>query len=154
MAEANNSSVPKKRRLTDQGLQFSLNIELPRAQESRLLGIKDRLKMVKGSLNLMKVTSSTQKTDLMEARLLAFEEKMVRRSFSTSSLQLSTSTTESLNSSRFSTPSTTQQFSIPTSFSTPQSRISLPISDPVSPISPPLAEHIPQESNHCSSSRE
>ena len=102
--------------------------------------------MAKGSLNLMKAaTSSTQNADLMEALLLEFEEKMVRRSFSTSSLQLSTSTTESSNSS---TPSIIQPVSIPAASSTPRSRISLPFSAPVSPISPPLAvaEHIPQRS--------
>ena len=75
MAEANNSSAPKKRRSTDRGVHFSFNIELPRPQESRLLGIKGRLKMAKGSLNLTKATSSTQNADLMEALLLAFEEK-------------------------------------------------------------------------------
>ena len=88
--------------------------------------------MAKGSLDLTKATSSTLNADLMEALLLAFEEKMVRRSFSTSSLQLSTSTTESSNSS---TPSIIQPVSIPAASSTPRSRISLPFSDPVSPIS-------------------
>ena len=50
MAEGNNPSVPKKKRPTDRGPQFSFNIEVPRTQESRLLGIKDRIKMARGSL--------------------------------------------------------------------------------------------------------
>ena len=79
MAEGNKPSVPKKKRPTDRGPQFSFNIEVPRAQESRLLGIKDRIKMAKGSLNLTKATTSTQNADLMEALLLAFEEKIERK---------------------------------------------------------------------------
>ena len=54
MAGRNNPSVPKKKRPTDQGPQFSFNIEVPRTQESRLLGIKDHIKMARGSLNLKK----------------------------------------------------------------------------------------------------
>ena len=79
MAEGNKPSVPKKKHLTDRGPQFSFNIQVPRTQESRLLGIKDRIKMAKGSLNLTKATTSTQNADLMEALLLAFEEKIERK---------------------------------------------------------------------------
>ena len=75
MAEANVLSAPKKRRSTgERGIQFSLNVELPRNQESRLLGMKDCIKMAKSCLNLSNATSSTQNGDLLEALLLAFEE--------------------------------------------------------------------------------
>ena len=84
MAEGNNPSVPKKKRPTDRGPQFSFNIEVPRTQESRLLGIKDRIKMAKGSLNLTKATTSTQNADLMEALLLALEEKIERKRLTSS----------------------------------------------------------------------
>ena len=88
MAEANVSNAPKKRRSTaERGIQFSLNVELPRNQESRLLGMKDRIKMAKSCLNLSKATSSTQNADLLEALLLAFEEK-VQRSKETSCVTL------------------------------------------------------------------
>ncbi|PFX14825.1 ATP synthase subunit gamma, mitochondrial [Stylophora pistillata] len=124
------------------GLQFSFNRELP--QESRLLGIKDRVKMAKGALNLTKATSSTQNADLMEALLLPFEEKMERKGLTSSQLSLSsTGSTASPDPSLVSTPSTTR-FSFPLSSSTPSSCISLPFSDAVSPISPPHAEHTPQ----------
>ena len=78
MAEASDSQVQsKKRRSTsDRGIQFFLNVKLPCNQESRLLGIKERIGMAKTSLNLSKGTSSTQNADLLEALLLAFEEKM------------------------------------------------------------------------------
>ena len=80
MAEANVSlNAPKKRRSTgERGIQFSLNVELPRNQESRLLGMRYRIKMAKSSLNLSKATSSTQNADLLEALQLAFEEKVER----------------------------------------------------------------------------
>ena len=84
MAQGNNASVPKKKRPTDRGLQFSFNIQVPRAQESRLLGIKDLIKMAKGSLNLTKATTSTQNADLMEALLLALEEKIERKRLTSS----------------------------------------------------------------------
>ena len=84
MAEGNKPSVPKKKRPTDRGPQFSFNIEVPRTQESRLLGIKDRIKMAKGSLNLTKATTSTQNADLMEALLLALEEKIERKRLTSS----------------------------------------------------------------------
>ena len=86
MAEGNKPSVPRKKRPTDRGPQFSFNIEVPRTQESRLLGIKDRIKMAKGSLNLTKATTSTQNADLMEALLLAFEEKIERKRLTSSDL--------------------------------------------------------------------
>ena len=89
MAEGNKPSVPKKKHPTDRGPQFSFNIEVPRTQESRLLGIKDRIKMAKGSLNLTKATTSTQNADLMEALLLAFEEKIERKWLTSSDLSLS-----------------------------------------------------------------
>ena len=79
MAEGNKPSEPRKERPTDRGPQFSFNIEVPRTQESRLLGIIDRLKMAKGSLNLTKATKRTQNADLMEALPLAFEEKIERK---------------------------------------------------------------------------
>ena len=79
MAEGNVANAPKKRRSTgERGIQFSLNVELPRNQESRLLVMKDRIKMAKSCLNLSKATSSTQNADLLEALLLAFEEKVQR----------------------------------------------------------------------------
>ena len=84
MAEGNKPSVPKKKRPTDRGPQSSFNIEVPRTQESRLLGIKDRIKMAKGSLNLTKATTSTQNADLMEALLLALEEKIERKRLTSS----------------------------------------------------------------------
>ena len=152
MAEGNNPSVPKKKRPTDRGPQFSFNIEVPRTQESRLLGIKDRIKMARGSLNLTKATTSTQNADLMEALLLAFEEKIERKRLTSSDLSLSS--TGSPNPSLLSTPSTTARFSIPSASSTPSSRISLPFSDPFSPISLPQAERTPQRMQITASSAE
>lgn len=135
MADGNNPSMRKKKRPTDRGLQFSFNRELP--QESRLLGIKERVKMAK-------TTSSTENADLMEALLLAFEEKMERKGLTSSQLSLSpTGSTASPYPSLVSTPSTTR-FSFPLASSTPSLGISLPSSDAVSPVSPPHAEHTPQ----------
>ena len=132
MAEGNVSHVPKKRRSTgDRGVQYSINIELPRDQESRLLGIKGRVKMAKSALNLTKATSSTQNADLLEALLLAFEEKMQRRNIITSPRM------SSPRSCTISTPSTSQIGSPVVTTSTPKSRTSLPFSTPVSPIQPP-----------------
>ena len=89
MAEGNDSSAPRKRRSTgDRGMQYSFNIELPREQENRLLGIKDRIKMAKSALNLTKATSNTQNADLLEALLLALEEKLQRKSEASLSLGL------------------------------------------------------------------
>ena len=117
MAEGNKPSVPRKKRPTDRGPQFSFNIEVPRIQESRLLGIKYRIKMTKGSLNLTKATISTQNAVLMEALLLTFEEKIERKRLTSSDLSLSS--TGSPNPSLLSTPSTTVRFSIPSASSTP-----------------------------------
>ena len=131
MAEKKDVNLPKRRSTGNRGVQYSMNIELPRDQESRLLGIKDRVKMAKSALNLTKATSSTQNADLMEALLLAFEEKMQRRN--TESL-----TSLSCSNSSLSTPSThTRQIPSPISTSTPRSRTSLPFSTPDSPIQPP-----------------
>ena len=142
VAEGNNPSVPKKKRPTDWGPQFSFNIEVPRTQESRLLGIKGRKKMAKGSLNLTKATKSTQNADFMEVLLLDFEEKIEGKRLTSSGLSLSS--TGSPNPSPLSTPSAAARFSTPSASSTPSSRISLPFADPFSPISPPQAECTPQ----------
>ena len=129
MAEASDSQAQsKKRRSTsDRGIQFSLNVQLPRNQESRLLGIKDRIGMAKTSLNLSKGTSSTQNADLLEALLLAFEEKMQRRKeVSVVSSLLSNQWSPSGNLS--STPSSAecpQSRPTPIATSTPRSRMSL-----------------------------
>ena len=80
MAEENSQSLQRKRRSTQDRLQFSFNVELPREQETRYFGIKDRIKMARSAMNLSKATSRTQNADLIEAMLLAFEEKMQRRS--------------------------------------------------------------------------
>nr|XP_058946108.1 uncharacterized protein LOC131774109 [Pocillopora verrucosa] len=108
--------------------------------------------MAKGSLNLTKVTTSTQNADLREALLLAFEEKIERKRLTSSDLSLSS--TGSPNPSLLSTPSITARFSIPTASSTPSSRISLPITDPFSPISLPQAERTPQRMQITASSAE
>lgn len=136
MADSNNASAPKKRRSSDRGVQFSLNIELPRTHENRLLDIKERIKMAKCALNLTKATSNSQNADLMEALLLALEEKIERRSNISSLLSVqSTPMTDSASSSCSSTSrSLTQPVPIPVATSTPRSRTSLPFSDPVSPI--------------------
>ncbi|XP_022809783.1 uncharacterized protein LOC111346780 isoform X1 [Stylophora pistillata] len=100
--------------------------------------------MAKGALNLTKATSGTHGADLMEALLLAFEEKMERKGLTSSQLSLSsTGSTASPDPSLVSTPSTTR-FSFPLASSTPSLGISLPSSDAVSPVSPPHAEHTPQ----------
>ena len=143
MAEANVSNAPKKRRSTgERGIQFSLNVELPRNQESRLLGMKYRIKMAKSSLNLSKATSSTQNADLLEALLLAFEEK-VQRSKETSCVssllanQLSSSSFSSFSSSSSESP---QSFPRPVATSTPRSRTSLAFDIPVSESPEPSSQ--------------
>lgn len=132
MAEDNNPSAAKRKRSS---VQYSFNIELSRnpENESRVLGIKDRVAMARKALNLSKSTSSTQNADLMEALLLAFEEKMDSRSTSLSlqSTPMATSTSSSFSA---------QPFPIPVATSTPRSRTSLPFTDPVSPISLPQPE--------------
>ncbi|XP_068684450.1 uncharacterized protein [Montipora foliosa] len=142
MAEAGDSQVQsKKRRSTsDRGIQFSLNVQLPRNQESRLLGIKDRIGMAKTSLNLSKGTSSTQNADLLEALLLAFEEKMQRRKeVSVVSSLLSNQWSPAGNLS--STPSSAecpQSRPTPIATSTPRSRMSLDFDGRVSESLVPL----------------
>ena len=80
MAEGGDSQVQSNKRssTSDQGIQFSLNVQIPHNQESRLLGIKERTGMAKTSLYLSNRTSSTQNADFLEAVLLAFKEKMQR----------------------------------------------------------------------------
>ena len=135
MADSNNASAPKKWRSSDCGVQFSLNFELPRTHENRLLGIKERIKMAKCALNLTKATSNSQNADLMEALLLALEEKIERRSNISSLLSVqSTPMTDSASSCSSTSRSLTQPVPIPVATSTPRSRTSLPFSDPVSPI--------------------
>ena len=135
MAEPVESQVPsrKRRSTSDRGIQFSLNVQLPRNQESRLLGIKDRIGMAKTALNLSKGTSNTQIADLLEALLLAFEEKMQRRR--------ETSATNSILANELSssgylsyTPSSSESdnsLQRPIATSTPRSRLSLPFDDQV-----------------------
>ena len=146
MAEANVSNAPKKRRSTgERGIQFSLNVELPRNQESRLLGMKYRIKMAKSSLNLSKATSSTQNADLLEALLLAFEEK-VQRSKETSCV--SSLLANQLSSSSFSSSSSEspQSFPRPVATSTPRSRTSLAFDVPVSESPEPSSHSAPESS--------
>ena len=146
MAEANVSNAPKKRRSTGKrGIQFSLNVELPRNQESRLLGMKYRIKMAKSSLNLSKATSSTQNADLLEALLLAFEEK-VERSKETSCV--SSLLANQLSSSGFSSSSSESPHSFPrpVATSTPRLRTSLAF-DVIVPESPePSSQSAPESS--------
>ena len=146
MAEANVSNAPKKRRSTgERGIQFSLNVELPRNQEGRLLGMKDRMKMAKSCLNLSKATSSTQNADLLEALLLAFEEK-VQRSKETpcvSSLLANQLSSSACTSSSSESP---QSFPRPIATSTPRSRTSLAFDDPVSETPDP-SSHSASESS-------
>ena len=99
---------------TNRGLQFSFNIEVPQTQESRLLGIKNCIKMTKGFKTLKKATTSTQNADLVAALLLAFEEKIEGKGLTLSDLSLSS--TGSPNHSLVSTPSTTAWFSILSAF--------------------------------------
>lgn len=106
--------------------------------------------MAKCALNLTKATSNSQNADLMEALLLALEEKIERRSNISSLLSLqSTPMADSASSSCSSTSrSLTQPVPIPVATSTPRSRTSLPFSDPVSPItSQQHAEEV--ESSRC-----
>ena len=134
MAEGNVSSPPKKRCLTsEQGIQFSLNVELPHNQESRLLGMKDRIKMTKSCLNLSKATSCTQNADLLEALLLAFEEK-VQRSKETSCVSSLLANQLSSSACTSSSSKSPQSFPRPVATSTPTSRTSLAFDDPV-PVS-------------------
>ena len=115
----------------ERGIQFSLNVELPRNQESRLLGMKDCIKMAKSCLNLSKATSSTQNADLLEFLLLAFEEK-VQRSKETSCV--SSLLANQLSSSAWTSSSSEspQSFPRPVATSTPRSRTSLAFDDPAS----------------------
>ena len=146
MAEANVSNAPKKRRSTgERGIQFSLNVELPRNQEGRLLGMKDRIKMAKTCLNLSKATSSTQNADVLEALLLAFKEK-VQRSKETpcvSSLLANQLSSSACTSSSSESP---QSFPRPIATSTPKSRTSLTFDDPVSETPDP-SSHSASESS-------
>ena len=132
MAEGNVANAPKKRRSTgERGIQFSLIVELPRNQESRLLGMKDRIKMAKSCLNLSKATSSTQNADLLEALLLAFEEK-VQRSKETSCVSSLVANQLSSSACTSSSSESPQSFPRPVATSTPRSRTSLTFDDPVS----------------------
>lgn len=89
--------------------------------------------MAKCALNLTKATSSSQNADLMEALLLALEEKMERRNiYPTLSLQNTPMANGSASSSS-SSSSCSLSVPIPVATSTPRSRTSLPFSDPVSP---------------------
>ena len=140
MAEANVPNVTKKRRSTgERGIQFSLNVELPRNQESRLLGMKDRIKMAKSCLNLSKATSSTQNADLLEALLLAFEEKM-QRSKETSCVSSLLANQLSSSASTSGPSESPQSFSRPVATSTPRSRTSLAFDDPVSELPEPSSQ--------------
>ena len=147
MAEANVSNAPKKRRSTaERGIQFSLTVELPRNQESRLLGMKDRIKMAKSCLNLSKATSSTQNADLLEALLLAFEEK-VQRSKETSCV--SSLLANQLSSSAWTSSSSEspQSFPRPVATSTPRSRTSLAFDDPPSQSPQPSSQSASESSS-------
>ena len=132
MADGNVANAPKKRHLTgERGIQFSLNVELPCNQDSRLLGMKDRIKMAKSSLNLSKATSSTQNADLLEALLLAFEEK-VQRSKETSCVSSLLANQLSSSACTSSSSESPQSFPRPVATSTPRSQTSLTFDDPVS----------------------
>ena len=104
MAEENSQSLQRKRRSTQDRLQFSFNVELPREQETRYFGIKDRIKMARSAMNLSKATSRTQNADLIEAMLLAFEEKMQRRSETLATLTRSSLSSPSVREPKFLVP--------------------------------------------------
>ena len=132
MAEGNVWNAPTKRRSTgERGIQFSLNVELSHNQESRLLGMKDRIKMAKSCLNVSKATSSTQNADLLEALLLAFEEK-VQRSKETSSVSSLLANQLSSSACTSSSSESPHAFPRPVATSTPRSQTSLAFDDPVS----------------------
>ena len=135
MAEENSQSLQRKRRSTQDRLQFSFNVELPREQETRYFGIKDRIKMARSAMNLSKATSRTQNADLIEAMLLAFEEKMQRRSETLATLTRSSLSSPSVgNQSSLSlSSSSAQPAPMPIAMSTPRSRTSLPFNSPVQP---------------------
>ena len=118
----------------DRGVQFSFNVELPREQENRLLAIKDRIKMAKSALNLTKATSNTQNADLIEALLLAFEEKLQRKSETSLSTGSPIASQSNLSTSANSSVSPSQSLGIPVATSTPRSRTSLPFFRPDSPM--------------------
>ena len=146
MAEGNVANAPKKRRSTGElGIQFSLNVELPRNQESRLLGMKDGIKMAKSCLNLSKATSRTQNADLLEALLLAFEEK-VQRSKETSGVSSLLANQLSSSASTSSSSESPQSFSRPIASSTPRSRTSLAFDDPVSESPEPSSQSASESS--------
>jgi len=85
---AQQHTCTKKKRL-----QFSLNIELPLGEESRLQSIKERLQTCKKKLGLSKKSSSTQNADLIETLLLAFEYDYLKSSNSISSISSTESPT-------------------------------------------------------------
>ena len=149
MAEENSQSLQRKRRSTQDRLQFSFNVELPREQETRYFGIKDRIKMARSAMNLSKATSRTQNADLIEAMLLAFEEKMQRRSETLATLTRSSLSSPSVGnqSSSSLSSSSAQPAPMPIATSTPRSRTSLPFN---SPVQPPQAT---SESSESSSSQ-
>ena len=90
--------------------------------------------MAKSALNLTKATSNTQNADLLEALLLALEEKLQRKSeASLSPITSQSSLSMSANSSVSPTPSTPLA-NIPVATSTPRSRTSLPFFRPDSPM--------------------
>ena len=93
--------------------------------------------MAKSALNLTKATSNTQNADLLEALLLALEEKLQRKSEASQSLGSPITSQSSLsmsaNSSVSPTPSTPLA-NIPVVTSTPRSRTSLPFFRPDSPM--------------------
>ena len=135
MAEENSQSLQRKRRSTQDRLQFSFNVamELPREQETRYFGIKDRIKMARSAMNLSKATSRTQNADLIEAMLLAFEEKMQRRSETLATLTRSSLSSPSVGNQSSSSLSSSSAQSAPMliATSTPRSRTSLPFNSPV-----------------------
>ena len=142
MAEANVSNAPKKRRSTgERGIQFSLIVELPHNQESRLLGMKDRIKMAKSCFNLSKATSSTQNADLLEALLLAFEEKVQRykETSSVSSLLANQLSSSACTSSSSESP---QLFPRPVATSTPRARTPLAFDHPISESPEPSSQSV------------
>ena len=136
MAEENSQSLLKKRHLTEDRLKVSFNVELPREQETRYFGIKDRIKMARNPLNLSKATFRTQNADLIEVMLLAFEEKMQQRSETLEGLTRSSLSSPSVGnqSSSSLSSSSTQPAPMPIATSTPRSQTSLPCNSLVQPL--------------------
>ena len=101
--------------------------------------------MAKSCLNLSKATSSTQNADLLEALLLAFEEK-VQRSKETSCVSSLLANQLSSSACTSSSSESPQSFPRPVATSTPRSPTSLTFDDPISESPEPSSQSVSKSS--------